>query len=174
MLIDSVMLISDMGILFVLLVVVGALVLVLLPRRELSSRTLSLLRCLYPAWRFFEEIAPAPGLSHRVAVPGQELGPWVASLSAPTRGLGSLWLNARGNLYLACQSLVECLDDELETAEQARLVVSDGLSYRLVQALVSARIRATSALPPGSQYQFQLTDWSDAQRPLFLSDVHTL
>jgi hypothetical protein len=163
--------VGDLGSL--LFVCVVLLLLVVLPRRELRSPGLSLLRCLFPAWRFFEEIADIPVLSHRVIEPGGAPGPWVTTLRAPARHATMLFLNAPGNLHLAQQSLVEHLAAQLEDAPDADPA---GLtSYRLVQALVAGRIRGE--LPAGTgQYQFRLSDrdpMPDAQ-PLLLSQPHTL
>ena len=174
---------------------VCALVLIVfLPRREVPSHTLSLLRCFFPAWRFFEEIAPSPRLHHRLAVRdaratgialhsrlpnGGELGPWVPSLTAPKRGSVSLWLNAAGNLHLAEQSLVERLYDDLEEERADVLGVTQSVSYQLVQALVADRIRAAmpqEALQLGAacEYQFRLSAADDPDATLFVSELHTL
>ena len=155
----------------------GLLLLLLrLPRREVQGRGLSLLRCLFPAWRFFEEIADIPVLSHRLIEPGCAPGPWRTTLQAPLRHAGMLFLNAAGNLHLAQQSLVEHLAAQLEDepgAEPAQLT-----SYRLVQALVACRIRSEGAVDTRGtgQYQFRLCERAqpaDAP-PLLLSQSHTL
>ena len=149
------------------------LLLVGLPRRELRSPGLSLLRCLFPAWRFFEEIADIPVLSHRVIEPDGAPGPWVTTLQAPARHATMLFLNAPGNLHLAQQSLVEPLVAQLEDEPDAD---PTGLtSYRLVQALVAGRIRTLGQSGTG-QYQFRLSDRArpPGAEPLLLSQPHTL
>src|SRR5262245_44602267 len=107
------MLISNMGVLVACVAVLALLV--LLPRRDVSLPAITLLRCFFPAWRFFEEIAPSPVLSHRLATSGQDVDAaiWVNSLVPPPRRASALWLNAAGNLYLAYQTLVERLHSEL-------------------------------------------------------------
>jgi len=150
--------------------------LVRLPRRELHGTSLTLLRCVFPAWRFFEEIAEVPRLSHRVIEPGCAPGPWVNTLHAPVRTPSMLFLNAAGNLHLAQQALVEHLAAQLEDASQADAARTT--SYRLVQALVAARIRTDLAhsTKTTGQYQFQLCERGPASGgPLpFLSQPHTL
>lgn len=155
-----------------LLAVLGLVV--LLPRNEVPSQALALLRVFLPAWRFFEEIAPSPVLSHRVTLPGHEPGPWVLSLSSPARGIGALWLNAAGNLHLAEKSLVERFYADLEAAAPEVLGVTQTVSYQLVQTLVARRVRAS--LPPGAaaSYQFRLNDFDARETELFVSDVHPL
>lgn len=147
--------------------------LVLLPRREVRSTSLSLLRAVFPAWRFFEEIADVPALSHRVIAPGAAPGPWLNTLHKPARTLGMLFLNAPGNLHLAQQSLVEQLSAQLDDEpHEPHADPAQSTSYRLVQALVVARIRADQ---PGGvgQYQFQLCERGQAS-PKFSSQLHTL
>jgi hypothetical protein len=168
------MLISNMGVLIACLA--AGVLLVLLPRRDVSLPAIALLRCFFPAWRFFEEIAPSPVLSHRLATFGQgvDAAIWVNSLVPPPRRVSALWLNAAGNLYLAYQSLVERLHSELEAAGEHPRAIAQTVSYRLVQALVAERVR--SALPLGAavHYQFRLSDSADPAATLFVSEIHTL
>jgi hypothetical protein len=169
------MLISNMAVLVACLAIVALLV--LLPRREVSLPAIALLRCFFPAWRFFEEIAPSPVLSHRLATSGQDVdaATWVNSLFLPPRRASALWLNAAGNLYLAYRSLVERLHSELDAPEQNPHIIAQTVSYRLVQALVAERVR--NALPLGAaaaHYQFRLIDSADPAATLFLSEIHTL
>jgi hypothetical protein len=150
--------------------------LVRLPRREVRSTSLTLLRCVFPAWRFFEEIADVPRLDHRVIEAGCAPGPWVCTLHAPVRRSSMLFLNAAGNLYLAEQALVERLAAQLEDEPQAD--AAESTSYRLVQALVAQRIRmdCDETIKGAGQYQFQLCERGSASGgPLpFLSRTHTL
>src|ERR1700755_926477 len=104
------------------------------PRRELRSGSLTLLRCLFPAWRFFEEIAAVPQLSHRTIGPSGAHGPWVQTLQPPRRHAGMWGLHAAGNLFLAYQSLVEQLASELLEDTQPS-DPTQSVSYQLVQAL---------------------------------------
>jgi hypothetical protein len=82
-------------------------------------------------------------------------------------------------LYLSYQSLVEHLTDEL----QARPVslndtVIESVSYRLVQALVIAQIRAEAPAQLTGHYQFRLcdsvSDHAAAYSELFVSPLHVL
>jgi hypothetical protein len=138
--------------------------LVLLPRRLVHGESWTLLRCLFPAWRFFEDIAPAPRLRYRVGRDGTTFGAWIDALPVPPRGAAALFHDPEGNLFLACQSLVERLVADLEDCDeaQARALVS----YRLVQRLVRARILAADGGNAAEVYQFGLEPHD------FLSGVH--
>jgi hypothetical protein len=159
-----------LGTLFALTLVL--FLLVRLPRRELRGRSLTLLRCVFPAWRFFEEITAVPTLSHRLIDASGAHGPWRQTLPRPERRLGMWGLHAAGNLYLAYQSLVEQLADELEdlaeNSDQIRCV-----SYQLVQALVLWQLRVQPNAPAAGQYQFCLSDGETAA-PLWVSALHAL
>ena len=148
--------------------------LVWLPRRIVPGRGPRLLRCLVPAWRFFEQIEPVPALRYRVAPHGDDWGDWHDALTAPTRTLGSLWLNAAGNLHLACESLVEQLVADLEENAELGRAEDELVAYRLLCALIEQRVR--TALPPSPtlRYQFCLAEAEAAETPplLFLSRVH--
>lgn len=143
------------------------------PRHELRGSALTLLRSLLPSWRFFEEIVAVPVLNHRLIDAAGALGPWQQTLSPPRRHPGMWGLHAAGNLYLAYQSLVEQLAEELEDpAEGGEL--SRTVSYQLVQALVRRQLAsqgASTGVP--SHYQFCLID-GRAAAPLWVSQVHAL
>jgi hypothetical protein len=142
-------------------------------RRPIDSRALMLLRCLFPAWRFFEEIAQAPELSYRVGVSEDVWGPWRPAIVAAARSHWSLLANAQGNLRLACQTLVEQFVSDLESApnEPEKLV-----SYALVQALVEWRIGLAESLARGlgGHYQFRVSAMTESEAESFVSVVHAL
>ena len=140
------------------------------PRRELRSGSLTLLRCLFPAWRFFEEIAASPQLSHRSVGPSGTHGPWVQTLQPPRRHAGMWGLHAAGNLFLAYQSLVEQLASELLDDIQPS-DPTKSVSYQLVQALIVRQLRGENTARPDSQYQFRLTD-GNSPEAVWTSPVH--
>ena len=155
-------------------VALGALVilvgLVLGRRRETRAPAWTLLRCLFPSWRFFESITPAPILSYRVAHADQDFGAWQDALPPVPRTPLSFLLNPRGNLRLACQSLVERLLDDLDSlsAEEA----PQSVSYRLVQQVVLTKLDDLAGLPAGRRYQFQVTLPDSDDGPCFVSAIH--
>jgi hypothetical protein len=141
--------------------------LVLLPRRLVRGDTLSLFRCMFPAWRFFEEITPAPRLRYRVGSDAAQLGPWIEALHAPPRTAAVLLCDPAGNQFLACQSLVERLASELEDCGAAD--ARELLTYRLVQRLVRRQILAAGSREAQTVYQFQL-DSPDFESALHVWD----
>lgn len=148
-----------------LLVCVGALS--LFPRRALRSGAWSLLRCLWPSWRFFDVPAPLPSLRVRIAPTNQDYGEYRDVLAAPRRGASSLFLNARHNLELAYASAVETLADELSGDEPS----VDPTSYEVVRRLVELRARGFDATV--QRYQFALFEAGDAE-PWFISEPHVV
>jgi hypothetical protein len=144
--------------------------LVLAPRKPVRAPAFSLLRCFFPAWRFFEELDSPPLLSYRVIVAGQQPGQWTRALVAAPMDLRAIVLNTRGNLHLACQSLVEQLNSELDAIDAKD--AASLTSYQLVQSLIHMRVRASVTGTRACVYQFRLTAWNDEQ--LFMSATHAL
>jgi hypothetical protein len=176
---------SALNLLVGLTLLVALLALVLLgERKSARAPTWLLLRSLFPSWRFFEHIAPVPTLSYRVSREGADFGPWRDALPPIARTPTSLVLNARGNLHLAQQSLVERLSDDLDgdgdgdgDASPPNIVESS--SYRLVQRLVLTKLRSDPSeriQTPGearTRYQFRLTlPGAEHEEELFVSLVH--
>jgi hypothetical protein len=158
-----------LNVLIALGALLGLLALVLAKRRPARSPAWMLLRSLFPSWRFFESIAPAPILSYRVARGQQGFGAWQAALLPVPRTPLSLVLNARGNLHLANRSLVERFFDDLDSMapEQA----AQSVSYQLVQRLVRSELGAV-APSEDRLYQFKLTLPDDSDGDVFVSEVH--
>ncbi|HKU43676.1 MAG TPA: hypothetical protein VJR89_36205 [Polyangiales bacterium] len=148
-----------------------AAALLLIPRAALGSPTWTLLRVLFPSWRFFEDIAPGPTLHYSVAPPGQPFGPWHAAQPYISRSPFQLLLNARGNLWLAYQSLIDQLWNELDessTVDPTRLV-----SYQLVQRLVLVELLSPTERASGTRYRFRLAS-EDAWLDEFVSPEQTI
>jgi hypothetical protein len=110
-------------------------------RHSARSPVWMLLRCLFPSWRFFEDIAEGPELGYRIAAGGKEYGPWQRALIPPPRSLGALFVNTRGNLNLCYRSLVERLCDDIDEARDATPEeLEQMVSYRLVRRLVETLV----------------------------------
>ena len=140
------------------LLALGILLPVLLPRRELGSRGLMLLRSLFPSWRFFDAPGEYPSLSYRVCPkPATQPGPWIECPSPPpARGIRELAYNPAGNLYFACHTLISQLVSDLQSIpdEQPERITQTP-SYALVRNLVSHSIRSTDPAATGT-YQFKI------------------
>lgn len=160
-----------MGIWIAAALVLAGILLVLLPRGEVRGRGLALLRCFFPSWRFFEEIAPGPSLEICIAEPGSEFGPWRAAWTPAPRTLSSLVVNARGNLELAYQSLLDQLWSEIEEQSDA---VTTSITYRLVQHLVELECLLAHERTAGLRYRFRLIATEDRAAEPFTSAVHVL
>jgi hypothetical protein len=110
-------------------------------RDSARSPAWMLLRCLFPSWRFYEDIAPGPELGYRISLDGKEYGPWQTALIPPPRSFGALVVNARGNLNLCYRSLVERFCDDIDEAQGAAPgELEQMVSYRLVQRLVETLV----------------------------------
>lgn len=146
---------------------IACLVLALLPRRDVRGRGLALLRALFPSWRFFEEIEPGPLLQVATAGADGVFGPWRDAWSASTRTAAALIVNARGNLELAYQSLVDRLASELDESPEDP---TRSITYRLVQRLIEVECLDPSERVPGRRYRFRLAQPDPAED--FVSGEH--
>lgn len=145
------------------LFLVAILFVLRMERRAVESRSLALMRVLFPSWRFFEAIAPAPTLSHRVVDGAGEFGPWLDTLPPVPRPPWFWAFHPAGNLRLACASLVEHLAHDLDDGPRDGITAQ--VSYQLVQRLVESRLRGAH------RYQFRLLS-QDEPHAEFVSDVH--
>lgn len=136
-------------------------------RRPLRGRAWTLLRCLLPSWRFFEDVEPGPALTFAVAAAGEGFGPWHHALTAP--GARGLFLNAAGNLALAQQSLVEQLLHELDGVREES--APSLVPYQLVQRLIAERARELGVARGSARYKFRL---GSAEEVHFESAEHVL
>jgi hypothetical protein len=153
--------------------VLACLLLVILPRGEVRGRGLALLRCFFPSWRFFEEIAPGPALQISTAPGATELafGPWRDAWAPAPRTATSLILNARGNLELAYQSLVDQLWSEVE---EQPADPATSITYRLVRNLIELECLSADERTAGRRYRFRLTGAEDPDAAPFTSSIHVV
>ncbi len=115
-----------------------------------------LFRALFPSWRFFEELGRVPKLSFRIV--GSSETEWSECLAPERMGLGALFLNARGNLRMAGNSLVEQLVTDLSELEDGATdeAVTSSVSYELVTRLVRSQVRELGGGGPGKRFQFRV------------------
>lgn len=139
-------------------------------RRTVRAPMLALLRCLFPAWRFFEAATLKPQLSYRLHDRASaSFGPWRQALRDEPRAL-PLPLNAAGNLALAYQSMVERFEEDLE--DESGPPVADAVSYALVDELVRHCIAADGgARGHDFSYQFRLQLVDAGVTDLYLSPL---
>ncbi len=140
--------------------------------RPVRGRVPAWLRIFFPSWRFFEEFVSVPQLRFRVLTDHEEPVPWQEPLLPSWRGASGLFLNAEGNLALACQTLLERFLTELEDASDEELEnVISMVSYRLIRNWVAALIR--SQFPEQESRHFQFKIVKDGTE-IVLSPLHEL
>ncbi len=133
--------------------------------RYFKHRAFLLFRVFLPSWRFFEDMGEVPKLYFRFGIEDGALGEWLAVEQPESRGLGSLFLNARGNLFLAGNSLVEqLLGDVAELSQAGEVRVSQlrkTVSYRLLGRWVVWQLRARADFETNkakmTSYQFKIS-----------------
>jgi hypothetical protein len=150
---------------------IACLVLARLPRRDVQGRGLALLRTLFPSWRFFEEIEAGPSLQVATAAVGEPFGAWRDAQPASPRTAAALLVNARGNLELAYQSLVDQLTSELDDAPQDPTA---SITYALVQRLVEVECLSVAECAPGQRYRFRLHTGAASGDRDFVSAEHVV
>ena len=122
--------------------------------REFKGWAWKLFRVFFPSWRFFQELGSVPVLRFKILEnPG---GEWIRCLEPAPRGWGSLFLNAKDNLRMAANSLVEQLIDDMSELQDEDEVESS-VSYELVTRLVRFRIREARLAQAGQSFQFKVT-----------------
>jgi hypothetical protein len=142
-------------------------------RRAISNPSVTLLRSLFPSWRFFE--APEGQLLLLARRVSDDADPATFEPAIPTapRNLTTLLFSPHGNLQLACHDLVDALVQELSERHSTRLEDAEQLvSYRLLQNMVQWQLRQCGTAP--SAYQLKLvSQGSDgSQQELFMSPVY--
>lgn len=134
----------------------------LLPRREVGSRGVRLLRVCFPSWRFFGDPGLQVQVLWRVHEDAQPPMDWQPAMTSATRRPTSLLWNPRATLRLAEESIVR---DALADIDQRDAAAGDSIeeftSFQLLRALAEAKIDARlskdqlTARDDGSiQYEF--------------------
>jgi len=136
---------------------------------NITHRSLQLFRVLFPSWRFFDGPIEQPVLFYRVAAGGGEWSAWQVALRRPPRKWHSLFLNGEGNLFLACYTLLDQLEDDL-----GKMDVPDGeafersASFQLTRNLVCFLLRERGEMRNGCRYQFKVSRMlADGSPPCF-------
>lgn len=127
----------------------------------MNRRFLQLFRAWLPSWRFFETLTEQPVLFYRTTASSTgDLGEWRVALVRPARPWDALFLNAEGNLHLACYTLLDQLEEDIQAAgacgPEALEAFPASPSYRLVENLVRFLMRERLELPNGGRFQFKV------------------
>lgn len=138
------------------LLALGLVATVFLPRIDVPGPGVHLFRAFFPSWRFFEDVGAAPRLFYQVSGEAD----WHDALPPVPRGPGALLFNPRGNLRFAGGSLVDQLVADLavtdDDPERARAQMEAAVSFRLVRRLVEARLRALPASAAVAGYRIRV------------------
>ncbi len=121
------------------------------------SRALAPLRGLFPSWRFFESFGQVPQLFVRLAKSGAEFGEWEPCLLKSDRNWYSLFLNPKGNLILALNSLLEELVSDINDSDlNESAKIANSVSYALVKNYAEYFIRQQKYGNGIQRFQFKV------------------
>jgi hypothetical protein len=139
--------------------VLGSLV---LRGREISGPWLYLLRSFFPNWRFYHGFGHQPRLFVRALDGSGQWSDWQMFMPRAPFALSLLFHNARNNLLLANQNLVDHLAfdiQQLPEGADARDLVSYAMVTRLARDWLRVEGRA------GLRWQFEIRQIPPLQRP---------
>jgi hypothetical protein len=144
----------------VLIAIAAISVVVLLPRLQVRSRRLFLLRVLFPSWRFFENIGVNSQLHVRWREVDAPWSEWREALVAPQRRWTALFHNPDGNLHFAKQSAVEHLVSEAELRPDG---LSESVPYSIVRRIAEGSVLDLAVRSARiSEFQFKIVQLDSA------------
>ncbi len=144
---------------------------VLLPRLQVRSRRLFLLRVLFPSWRFFENIGVNSWLQVRSRASEGEWTEWQNALTPPLRSWTAILHNPEGNLYFARQSAVEHLVAEAEARPDS---VAESVAFAVVRRIAEESV-SSGLNSPNGELQFKIVQRDAAcgeDEDFLVSSVH--
>lgn len=104
-------------------------------RHALGGRRLSLVRSLFPSWRFFDQLENVPKIFYRLRLQNNDLTNWQPIPIHCERKFINLFSNPNGNLYFAFHSLTEqVISDMNDCTETSEFATST--SYELMKNMV--------------------------------------
>ena len=130
--------------------------------RNFSGPWFFLLRSFLPNWRFYHDVGQQPRIFFRYQAPNLSWSQWEMFDPRSRFSALTLFFNAKNNLRLAEQNLVDHLSADLQAGpgELDKNLVSFRLVDRLVRNLVWNEARAARVIP--LFYQFELRLFSQA------------
>ncbi len=121
--------------------------------RVIAGPWLFLLRSFFPNWRFYHGFGAQPRLFFRSSAGAGSWSEWTMFMPRAPFHAAQLFHNARNNLLLANQNLVDHLSFDVQTLADGR-DVRELVTYQMVDRL--ARELIAERGEPCAQYQFQL------------------
>lgn len=131
-----------------------------------------ILKALLPSWKFFDQFKWAPELQYKVAYSDGEFSEWRPCLKKPIRTPASLFLNAEGNLYHACNTAIERLIQETQEKDPAQ--IEQSVSYGIVRNIVRSRIQSDQGFRQAFRFQFKVMATAQGEAPadILVSAIH--
>ena len=139
--------------------VLGSLV---LRGREISGPWLYLLRSFFPNWRFYHGFGQQPRLFVRTLDAEGQWSDWQMFIPRAPFELSNLFHNARNNLLLAQQNLIDHLAFDIQTLPDGR-DPRELVSYQLVTRLAREWLQAQGS--DGLRWQFEVRQVPPLQQP---------
>lgn len=121
--------------------------------RVISGPWLFLLRSFFPNWRFYHGFGAQPRLFLRSCADDGHWRDWHMHLPRAVFHPAQLFHNARNNLLLANQNLVDHLSFDVQTLTEGHDVRAL-VTYQMVDSLARELLQARGE--PVARYQFQL------------------
>jgi hypothetical protein len=106
---------------------------------------MQILKLFIPSWQFFTGSSASAHLFYKVDTSG-----WLPAIVKPQRSWIHVFFNPDGNLYLAKQSAVDQLVNEINSLNKVDDSIQESLSYQIV--LNIAREAARQKAPSGRLY----------------------
>ena len=121
--------------------------------KVITGPWLFLLRSFFPNWRFYHGAGNQPRLFWRTASEQGQWSEWTVFMPRARRSWGDLLHNARNNLTLADQNLIDHLSADLSALPDDG-DVRELVTYQMVQRLARWLIAGEGIV--AAKYQFQL------------------
>lgn len=140
-------------ILYFLIIIVFSLI----KSPKIESPTLNLFKSMFPSWKFFDESVDTPVLLYRLKK-GEHFGEWTICFPHPPKKWFHLFVNPKGNFYLAYHSHIQqllgeldsCLDKDISTFHQQ-------VSYKMTENFVRYELQTNAGVPSGSPFEFKIS-----------------
>lgn len=123
----------------------------------ISVRKIYLFRCLFPSWKFYEDICYVPVLYYRLSEDGESFKDWCPLFDKLERSWKNFFINPEANLRHAYNTLLQQLEsDKEEISEERKSELASSVSYLLTKNLVNYRLRDIKSSMKYFQFKLSL------------------